>query len=124
MTQARPGVLYRSIGDSDLSPVLGTGTVSGGPMVNSCRRHRNGYHHRPMPNRRLDDAGDVSLDLSGLTGLASPAAARQVIMDNQNLPKPGIMTSYSIGRTTESSRRLFQPAGARCSAVAAATFTS
>ncbi len=112
-----------SIGDSDLSPVLGTGTVSFDPDGQ--------FVAATGTDITIDRANEgsttpvtFSLDLSGLTGLASPGGGSQVIMDNQNGAQAGIMTNYSIDRdgivTAVYSNQLEQVLGQ----VALATFTN
>ena len=86
-----------SAGDSDLSPVLGTGTITFDP---------NGQFLAATGTEvSIDRAGEGSaspltftLDLSGLTGLAGPNAPSELIMASQDGAPTGTMTSYSIDR--------------------------
>ncbi|MCO6437986.1 MAG: flagellar hook-basal body complex protein [Phycisphaerae bacterium] len=84
-----------SIDDTDLSPVLGTGTITfdaNGQFVASTGTQLD-----------IDRAGTgattpltFDLDLSALTGLASADGDSQLIMDNQDGAPAGIMTGFSI----------------------------
>ena len=86
-----------SIGDSDLSPLLGTGTISfdaNGQFVAATGS-----------DITLDRAGTgattpiaFNIDFGGLTGLASPDGSSELIMADQNGAPPGILTNYSIDR--------------------------
>ncbi len=86
-----------SVGDSDLSPALGTGTISFDP---------NGqFIAATGTDLTIDRAGEGSttpvsftLDLSSLTGLASTTGSSELIMASQNGAPPGTMTNYSIDR--------------------------
>lgn len=84
-----------SIDDTDLSPVLGTGTITfdaNGQFVASTGTQIS-----------LDRAGtgagtplNFALDFSPLTGLASADGQSQLVMASQNGAPAGIMTGYSI----------------------------
>lgn len=84
-----------SVADSDVSPLLGTGTVSfdaNGQFVSAT-------------NTALtidkEDSGAASplsflLDFTGVSGLASPDGTSEVVMASQNGTAAGEMTGYSI----------------------------
>lgn len=86
-----------STGDSDLSPVLGTGTITldaNGQFVGATGT-----------DLTLDRGGEgsttplnVTLDFSGLTGLASPDGNSDLIMASQNGAPAGILTNFEINR--------------------------
>jgi len=84
-----------SVGDSDLSPVLGTGTITFDP---------NGqFVAATGTDMTIDRAGVGSvtplaftLDLASLTGLASVDGGSELIMDNQNGAPAGILIDFSI----------------------------
>ncbi len=86
-----------SVGDSDLSPVLGTGTVTFDP---------NGqFVGATGTDLTIDRAGagsatplSFTLDLAGLTGLASPDGASDLIMASQDGAPAGVLTNYEIDR--------------------------
>lgn len=100
-SKSQSGTTWRfyaeSVDDSDLSPVLGTGTVTFDP---------NGqFVAATGADVEVDRAavGSVtpltfSLDFSGLTGLASVDDTSEVQMASQNGAAAGIMTGYSIDR--------------------------
>ena len=87
--------LAESASDSDLSPVLGTGTIifdSNGQFV--------GATGTDLAVDR-DGAGStsplqVTLDFSNLTGLANSNGSSQVIMASQNGAPAGVMQAYRI----------------------------
>lgn len=84
-----------SVNDSDLSPLLGTGTLTfdaEGQFVSSTGT-----------NLSIDRAGvgsvtplSFTMDLSALTGLASTNGTSDLIMNSQNGAPAGILTGYSI----------------------------
>ncbi len=84
-----------SVDDSDLSPVLGTGTITfdvNGQFVGATGTDLS-----------IDRAGVGSesplaftLDLTGLTGLAAPDGSSELIMASQDGAPAGILTGYSI----------------------------
>jgi len=86
-----------STGDSDLSPVLGTGTITldaNGQFVGATGTDLS-----------IDRAGAGSttpqtftLDFSGLTGLASPDGNSDLIMASQNGAPAGVLTNFEIDR--------------------------
>ncbi len=84
-----------STGDSDLTPVLGTGTITFDP---------NGQFVGATGTDVTIDRADVgsgtplnfTLDFSGLTGLASTDGNSDLIMDTQDGAPAGILTNYSI----------------------------
>ncbi|UCE60332.1 MAG: flagellar hook-basal body complex protein [Phycisphaerales bacterium] len=84
-----------SVGDSDLSPVLGTGTITFDP---------NGqFVASTGTDLSIDRAGvgaetplTFALDLSPLTGLASTDGTSELIMDNQNGAPAGLLIDYAI----------------------------
>ncbi|MGB2987058.1 MAG: flagellar hook-basal body complex protein [Phycisphaerae bacterium] len=86
-----------SIGDSDLTPILGTGTITfdaNGQFVAATGM-----------DLTIDRAGvgsasplSFTLDFSGLTGLASPDGASELMMASQDGAAAGILTGYSIDR--------------------------
>ncbi len=86
-----------STGDSDLSPVLGTGTITFDP---------NGqFVGAAGTDLSIDRAGAGSaspltftMDLSGLNGLASAGGNSELIMASQDGAPAGILTNYSIDR--------------------------
>jgi len=86
-----------STGDSDLSPVLGTGAITFDP---------NGqFVGATGTDLTIDRAGEGSasplaftLDLSGLNGLASADGSSELIMASQDGAPAGILTNYSIDR--------------------------
>ncbi|MFQ5589949.1 MAG: flagellar hook protein FlgE [Phycisphaerae bacterium] len=112
-----------SVGDSDLTPVLGTGTVTFDP---------NGqFVGATGTNLSLDraDTGattplDFTLDFSALTGLAGVDGTSELVMANQDGAPAGVLINYSIdadgivtgGYSNQLSRVLGQ--------VALATFTN
>lgn len=86
-----------SVDDSDLSPILGTGTVA---------FDANGQFVGATGTDLVIDragAGSVSplaftVDFSGLTGLASTNGTSTLLMASQNGAPAGILTGYSIDR--------------------------
>lgn len=86
-----------SAGDSDLSPVLGTGTITfdaNGQFVGATGTDLS-----------IDRAGAGSttplaftLDFSGLNGLATPDGASDLLMASQNGAPSGVLTNYEIDR--------------------------
>lgn len=86
-----------STGDSDLSPVLGTGTITldaNGQFVGATGTDLS-----------IDRAGAGSttpltftLDFSGLTGLASPDGNSDLLMASQNGAPAGVLTNFEIDR--------------------------
>jgi len=84
-----------SVGDSDLSPVLGTGTITFDP---------NGqFAGATGTDLSIDRAGVGSasplafrLDLSGLTGLASLDGTSELMMASQDGAPAGILINYAI----------------------------
>lgn len=84
-----------SVDDSDLSTLLGTGTVTfdaNGQFVSASGT-----------NLAIDRAGvgavspvSFALDFGGLTGLTSPDGTSELIMASQDGTPAGIMTGYSI----------------------------
>lgn len=93
------GITWRffaeSENDSDLSPLLGTGTISFDP---------NGqFVAATGTNLSLDRAGSgaatpltFTLDVTALTGLAGVSGESQLLMASQDGVPAGIMTGYSI----------------------------
>lgn len=85
-----------SSGDSDLAPIIGTGTITfdvNGQFVGAAGTELS-----------IDraDAGTASplsfaLDFSGLTGLASADGGSEVSMADQDGVSAGIMTGYEVG---------------------------
>lgn len=81
--------------DTDLSPILGTGTVT---------FDQNGQFTAAQgTDIQIDRAGTgaatpmtVSLDFSGLTGLASPSGESEVFMASQDGAPAGILVDYGI----------------------------
>jgi len=112
-----------SAGDSRLSPILGTGTISfdqSGQFVDATGTGLG-------IDRDGAGAGTplaFMLDFSGLTGLASADGASDIIMASQNGAPAGILTNYSIDQdgivTGAYSNQLTQVLGQ----VALATFTN
>lgn len=100
-SRSEDGTVWRfyaeSVGDSDLSPALGTGTISFDP---------NGQFVAATGTElTIDRAGEGSstpisftLDLSDLTGLASFGGSSELIMASQDGAPPGTLTNYSIDR--------------------------
>lgn len=84
-----------SVGDTDLSPVLGTGTITFDP---------NGqFVAATGTDISIDRSGvgsvtplTFSLDLSQLTGLASANGSSRLIMDQQDGAPTGILQDYRI----------------------------
>lgn len=86
-----------STGDSDLSPVLGTGTITldaNGQFVGATGTDLS-----------IDRGGAGSttpqtftLDFSGLTGLASPDGNSDLLMASQNGAPAGVLTNFEIDR--------------------------
>jgi flagellar hook protein FlgE len=84
-----------STGDSDLSPMLGTGTITldaNGQFVGATGTDLS-----------IDRAGAGSttplaftLDFSGLTGLASPSGDSDLLMASQNGAPAGVLTNFEI----------------------------
>jgi len=85
-----------SVGDTDLSTVLGTGTVS---------FDVNGQFVAATGNQlSIDRAGTgagtpvtINVDFSGLTGLASTNGRSELIMASQDGAPAGVMIGYEIG---------------------------
>jgi len=84
-----------SIGDTRLSPVLGTGTMSfdaGGQFL--------GATGTDITVQRTDtgaaDPLTFTLDFTGLTGLSSADGSSEIVMADQNGAPAGILTNYSI----------------------------
>lgn len=98
-TKSQTGTTWRfhaeSVDDSDLSPLLGTGTVSfdaNGRFVSAT--------NTALTIER-DGTGAVSpiafsLDFAGLTGLASSDGGSEVVMASQDGTVAGAMVGYSI----------------------------
>jgi flagellar hook protein FlgE len=98
-SKSETGVTWRfvaeSAGDTDLSPALGTGTVT---------FDLNGrFIAATGTDIGIDraDAGsstplNFTLDFSGLTGLASAERGSELIMDSQDGTPAGILTNFSI----------------------------
>lgn len=86
-----------STGDSDRSPLLGTGTITfdaNGQFVGATGTDLS-----------IDRAGsgvatplDFTIDFSRLTGLVDPDGTSQLVMATQDGVPAGIMTNYSIDR--------------------------
>ncbi|MGD2107916.1 MAG: flagellar hook-basal body complex protein [Phycisphaerae bacterium] len=84
-----------SLGDSDLSPVLGTGTITfdaNGQFVAATGTDVSIDRASTGAASPLN----FTLDLSGLTGLASPDGSSELIMASQDGAPAGILTGYSI----------------------------
>jgi flagellar hook protein FlgE len=84
-----------STGDTDLSPVLGSGTIAFDPDGR--------FLGATGTNLSIDRAGvgsttpvSFALDFSLLAGLATPDGSSEVIMDSQNGTPAGIMQGYRI----------------------------
>jgi len=100
-SKSESGTVWRfyaeSVGDSDLSPALGSGTITFDP---------NGQFVSATGNDlTIDRAGagsstpiSFTVDFSGLTGLTDPTGSSQLVMASQNGAPPGMMTNYSIDR--------------------------
>ncbi|MFH1110346.1 MAG: flagellar hook-basal body complex protein [Planctomycetota bacterium] len=100
-SKSQAGTTWRfyaeSTGDSDLSPMLGTGTVTFDP---------NGqFVGATGTDLTIDRAGSGStspltftLDFSGLNGLASSDGSSELIMASQDGAPAGILTNYGIDR--------------------------
>ncbi len=98
-SKSTSGVTWRffaeSAADSDLSTVLGTGTVTFDP---------NGQFVGATGTDISIDRADVgsgtplgfTIDFSGLTGLASSDGRSELIMDTQDGAPAGILTNYSV----------------------------
>lgn len=98
-SRSETGTVWRfyteSIGDSGLSPALGTGTITfdaNGQFVGATGT-----------NLTIDRAAagassplTATLDLSGLTGLASGDGSSELIMASQNGAPPGILIDYGV----------------------------
>ncbi len=88
--------LAESLDDSDLSPMLGTGTITfdaNGQFV--------GATGTALEIDRADAGSTspltVTLDFSSLIGLASPDGSSELVMASQDGAPAGILTGYSIG---------------------------
>jgi flagellar hook protein FlgE len=89
------GFIAESTDDSDLSPVLGTGTITfdvNGQFIGATGTNlaidREGFGSAsPLA---------LTLDFSGLTGLASPDGTSELVMASQNGAPAGILTGYSV----------------------------
>jgi len=100
-SKSQAGTTWRfyaeSTGDSDLSPMLGTGTITFDP---------NGqFVGATGTDLTIDRAGSGStspltftLDFSGLNGLASSDGSSELIMASQDGAPAGILTNYGIDR--------------------------
>jgi flagellar hook protein FlgE len=100
-SKSQSGTTWRfyaeSTGDSDLSPMLGTGTITFDP---------NGqFVGATGTDLTIDRAGSGStspltftLDFSGLNGLASSDGSSELIMASQDGAPAGILTNYGIDR--------------------------
>jgi flagellar hook protein FlgE len=100
-SKSQAGTTWRfyaeSTGDSDLSPMLGTGTITFDP---------NGqFVGATGTDLTIDrtDSGSTSplaftLDFSGLNGLASSDGSSELIMASQDGAPAGILTNYGIDR--------------------------
>jgi len=100
-SKSQTGTTWRfyaeSTGDSDLSPMLGTGTITFDP---------NGqFVGATGTDLTIDRAGSGStspltftLDFSGLNGLASSDGLSELIMASQDGAPAGILTNYGINR--------------------------
>lgn len=98
-SKSNTGVVWRfyaeSVSDSDLSPVLGTGTITFDP---------NGqYVTASGTNITIDRAGtgsattvNFTLDFSDLTGLTSPNGTSKLVLADQNGAPTGLMQGYRI----------------------------
>jgi len=95
------GITWRyfaeSSGDTDLSLVLGTGTVTfdaNGQFVAATGTDLSIDRAATGASTPLD----FTLDFSALTGLSSPNGGSEVVMASQDGAPAGIMTGYSIDR--------------------------
>ncbi len=100
-SKSQAGTTWRfyaeSTGDSDLSPMLGTGTITFDP---------NGqFVGATGTDLTIDRAGSGStsplaftLNFSGLNGLASSDGSSELIMASQDGAPAGILTNYGIDR--------------------------
>jgi len=100
-SKSQAGTTWRfyaeSTGDSDLSPMLGTGTITFDP---------NGqFVGATGTDLTIDRAGSGSatplaftVDFSGLNGLASSDGSSELIMASQDGAPAGILTNYGIDR--------------------------
>ena len=98
-SKSQTGTTWRfhaeSIHDSDVSPLLGTGTVSfdaNGQFVSATNTEQT----IDRGNSGATSPVAFTLDFSGVTGLASPDGESRVIMASQNGTAAGEMTGYSI----------------------------
>lgn len=95
------GITWRffaeSQADSDLSPLLGSGTITFDP---------NGQFVSAVgTNLQIDQAGtgavtplSFNVDFSALNGLAGPDGSSELIMDTQNGAPVGVLVDYAIDR--------------------------
>lgn len=95
------GITWRffaeSQGDTDLSPLLGTGTITFDP---------NGqFVGATGTNLQIDQGGTgavsplaFDVDFSALNGLAGPDGSSELIMDTQNGAPVGVLVDYAIDR--------------------------
>jgi len=86
-----------STGDSDLSPVLGTGTMTfdaNGQFVGATGTDLSIDRDGTGSATPLT----LTMDFSGLVGLAGPDGESELIMASQNGAPVGIMTNYEIDR--------------------------
>ncbi len=84
-----------SAGDTDLSPALGTGTITfdaNGQFVSATGADLS----IDRANTGASTPLAFTLDLSGLTGLASTDGSSELIMASQDGAQAGIMSGYSI----------------------------
>ncbi len=84
-----------SVDDSDLSPALGTGTVTfdaNGQFVGATGTDLT------IDREGVGSLSPLSftLDFSGLTGLASPDGSSELVMASQDGAPAGILTGYSV----------------------------
>lgn len=94
------GITWRfvaeSAGDSDLSPALGTGTLTFDPSGRFV-----GATGTDVTIDRTDSGSNTplnfTLDFSGLTGLSAAQRGSELVMDSQDGTPAGILTNFSIG---------------------------
>lgn len=98
-SKSQTGTIWRfyaeSVDDSDLSPVLGTGTVTfdvNGQFVGATGTDL------AIDREGVGSASPAAftLDFSRLTGLASPDGTSELVMDSQDGAPAGILTGYTI----------------------------
>ena len=98
-SKSEDGTVWRfyaeSTADTDLSPALGTGTISfdsNGQFVAATGTDIAIDRDGIGATRRLA----FTVDFSGLTGLAGSNGTSELIMDSQNGARAGVLTNYSI----------------------------